>query len=272
MPDSEFLQKWAELNKLFETLPAITLTGVVDASGASGGKSKDDILWKWGFTLLAWRPLGRPVQTRPLSVVCEVTEEEMKLLRGVVNKDSVVTFTAKLCENSPFGFPKARFISVLPATPDPELEQILQEATKEVVFSDPDLGLFTLNRSLGWFEGQLPWLGEPILLYVDLWDEEEYPQKGLQIAKTLQTNMGEWTQKTGDYAAKTLLETKNERWLEDDEEPLQPAEFIQRLSLQSLTIYCDGSFEFSFDDGDLFWGHSINVSGSLAEGLTDASF
>jgi hypothetical protein len=31
----------------------------------------------------------------------------------------------------------------------------------------------------------------------------------------------------------------------------------------------DGAFEFWHNDGDLFWGHSILIVGSLEEGLTD---
>jgi hypothetical protein len=42
------------------------------------------------------------------------------------------------------------------------------------------------------------------------------------------------------------------------------------LKLESITVYPDDSFEFWHNDGDLFWGHSILVSGSLSEGPTDA--
>jgi hypothetical protein len=43
------------------------------------------------------------------------------------------------------------------------------------------------------------------------------------------------------------------------------------MKLESITVHPDGRFEFWFDDGDLFWGHSIAVRGSLAEGPTEAS-
>ena len=41
------------------------------------------------------------------------------------------------------------------------------------------------------------------------------------------------------------------------------------MKLQSIVFYPDGDFNFWYDDGDLFWGHSIAISGNL-EGLKDA--
>ena len=42
------------------------------------------------------------------------------------------------------------------------------------------------------------------------------------------------------------------------------------MRLTSINTYPEGGFEFWHDDGDLFWGHYIQVSGSLDEGLTSA--
>jgi hypothetical protein len=42
------------------------------------------------------------------------------------------------------------------------------------------------------------------------------------------------------------------------------------MTLQSVSTYADDSFGFWHDDGDLFWGHAIQVTGSLKEGPKDA--
>ena len=39
------------------------------------------------------------------------------------------------------------------------------------------------------------------------------------------------------------------------------------MTLDAITVYPDGAFDFWHHDGDMFWGHSIQVSGSLSEGL-----
>ena len=44
-----------------------------------------------------------------------------------------------------------------------------------------------------------------------------------------------------------------------------------RMELESIEIRADGSFEFWFADGDMFYGHSIHVSGGMENGPDDAS-
>ena len=47
-------------------------------------------------------------------------------------------------------------------------------------------------------------------------------------------------------------------------------QFMERMELDAIQIYEDGAFEFWFNDGDLFWGHSIHVTGSLTNGPEEA--
>lgn len=42
------------------------------------------------------------------------------------------------------------------------------------------------------------------------------------------------------------------------------------MKLEAITVRPNGEFEFWHDDGDLFWGHSILISGDLNHGLEDA--
>jgi hypothetical protein len=42
------------------------------------------------------------------------------------------------------------------------------------------------------------------------------------------------------------------------------------MTLESITVTPDGSFDFWHNDGDLFYGHSIQVSGNLSQGPTHA--
>ena len=71
------------------------------------------------------------------------------------------------------------------------------------------------------------------------------------------------------YAAKELVELANE-WLQDDDEAeideITKEMFINSITLSSLSVYSEGDFEIFFSDGDIFWGHSIIVSGNIHEG------
>jgi hypothetical protein len=42
------------------------------------------------------------------------------------------------------------------------------------------------------------------------------------------------------------------------------------MKLETISVSSDGSFNFWHDDGDLFYGHAIQVGGNLVEGPTYA--
>ncbi len=70
--------------------------------------------------------------------------------------------------------------------------------------------------------------------------------------------------KSRNYAADELLETKNDVWLEEDEEPISREDFINTLTLKRVEFNADG-ITFWYDDGDLFWGHTVTVDSSADE-------
>jgi hypothetical protein len=59
-----------------------------------------------------------------------------------------------------------------------------------------------------------------------------------------------------DYAAKKLLKLANE-WSEG--EKVTKEDIVSRMRLQAIEFYNDLSIGLYYDDGDLFWGHTITV-------------
>ena len=91
---------------------------------------------------------------------------------------------------------------------------------------------------------------------------------------TLMERQEEWDQRVRALAAEKLLSLAND-WAQEPEEDREPEEitrdqFMERMELDAIQVYEDGAFEFWFNDGDLFWGHSIHVTGSLANGPEEA--
>ena len=66
-----------------------------------------------------------------------------------------------------------------------------------------------------------------------------------------------------------LLETKNEDWLEEGEKEVSEKDFMKRLTLEDINFFDDSSAELYFNDGDLFWGHSIVIDLSADYQLDD---
>src|SRR5262249_12068202 len=94
--------------------------------------------------------------------------------------------------------------------------------------------------------------------------------EAIKTAERLWSAQAAWQRKVDLFAVKELLPLKNESWLGDGEAKLSPQEFRARMELVSITVGDSGQFEFWHDDGDLFWGHSIQICGTLDDGLTDA--
>lgn len=267
------VEKRKQLLATFATLPIVTLSGVVGPTGPSGGKIPPENLWSLNVGLIAWRVANGPLRESSLIVSKAVSDEELRALQGAVRPDSLIFFEAKLCELSPFGDARAQLVRLLDAQTvqrDPDSERILAKSITPVEISDPILGRLILNRPLGWFEGQVMWLGKTIKVALSA-DGELDKQTAIAAAKVLLDSMLEWTQQINNLALTELLSLKNESWLDGDEQEIGNTEFLNRMQLTEMTVYPDGSFEFWHDDGELFWGHSILISGSLAKGVTDAS-
>lgn len=70
-------------------------------------------------------------------------------------------------------------------------------------------------------------------------------------------------QKNREFAAKELLDLAND-WLEDNEDEDKPDKitkemFIDNIKMSELCISPDGSITLFYDDGDMFWGHTIQI-------------
>lgn len=140
---------------------------------------------------------------------------------------------------------------------------------RPVTFDDPSFGAFTLDRGIDWFTGQAVWNGVPVALNLSSKESEEV-EAALETARALWRSQESWSRRIADYAAQELLPLKNESWLDEGEAELTADQFKARMRLEAITVHPDGSFVFWHNDGDLFWGHSIQISGSLSEGPTDA--
>jgi hypothetical protein len=101
-------------------------------------------------------------------------------------------------------------------------------------------------------------------------DSPDGVELALGVARSLWAAQREWSRRITDAAIKDFLDLKNESWLDEGESEPTQEEFAERMAVEAISIRADGSFEFWHDDGDLFWGHSIMVSGNLRDGPTDA--
>ena len=215
--------------------------------------------------LTAWKEEDseEPAHREKTQLVALADDKLMDYLRRRVRGDSVFQIMVRPSEDG-----KQFLMTELPQPEiDPEMKAILEEQKKPVSIWVPELGTFTLNRLVNWFEAEVEWLGQPARLDID---REEDWDACVEQAKALMADQKGWDEKVRSFAADQLLEQAND-WAQDAAEGEEPEEitreqFMERLELDAIQISAGGRFEFWFNDGDLFWGHAIHVTGSLDQG------
>lgn len=266
-------QAEARMKRLRDQLDAsaiVDVLGVVSPSGASGGKSRGEKLWTLRFTLDAWRFKGAALQSRPLDVQRQVNDKDLKRYQESLESYTVVRLKARVVAKSVLGGPQALLVKLVGVdTSDTELNDKVAELQMPVTFTDPRLGTFTLDRRVDWYTANTKWLKQPISLNLSATEPKDI-EKALKAVYILWKAQKGWSKRIGDFAVKQLLSLKNDNWLGDDEAELTAKQFKARMKLEAITVTPRGSFDFWHHDGGLFWGHSIQVSGNLTKGPTDA--
>jgi hypothetical protein len=255
--------------KQLEAASLVDVLGVLSGHGVGGGWSQGDKLWTLSLSFASWRIAGGPLRTQELFVRRKVRERAIDRYRQLVKPDVVTRIRARVVENSVFHRPDALLEKVLGQDKcDAELNAEVHRLQKPVRFKDNTFGTFTLNRRVDWFEGKATWNGRKVQLALSACEPAEV-ERALKVGRTLWRAQKKWQAKVLAYAVQELLPVKNEH-LEEDEQPLSSKQFQARMKLENITVNPDGSFTFWYDDGDLFWGHAIQICGSVAKGLYDA--
>ncbi|MEW4563682.1 DUF2262 domain-containing protein [Bremerella sp. JC770] len=252
----------ADISEFHEGL--VEVEGVV-SSESQGGWGHDEMdCGVHNFTFAAWRRPGQEIVQQKMLVLRPVDPDgewydEFKEL--TLHRIHVLLYKDES---------RAIFAGYSDEKVDTsQLEDIATELKKPVYLETTRFGTLTLDRRLETFEGETQWNGQTIQLTLGSSDSTEV-QQCLATAEQLWADEVAWKQKVDDYAVRELLNAKNDVWLDDDEDPITADEFKSRMTLDAITIEPDGEFTFWHNDGDLFWGHSIEISGSLKDGLQHA--
>ena len=158
----------------------------------------------------------------------------------------------------------------------PELEMVLEEYNKPVVIEDKELGTLILNREFDMFETTFLWNGNEVSFMLEVNPESKSSwSRARTAAKKLVAEQETWDETMRKFAAKKLTALAND-WLAEDVEskgagPITEETFAKRIALSEISITSGGSFTAYYNDDDMFWGHAIEVHGSLKKGILDAN-
>ena len=234
------------------------ITGVVSLS-SQGGWPKCDDYEVHCFEFAAWRRSNESLVEKPLTILRPVRDAGKAF--NDFEDASVHRVQVLLSADQT----RAVFAKRIGSAVDVDLEKIGQRLKEPVVVQTERFGALTLDRRVNWFAGQATWNGQVVSINIQPDDNFDLTNQ-LKTAEVLFSDSKAWGQKVREFAVQEKLELAND-W---QEEEVSEEEFLERMTLESISIQPEGRFEFWHNDGDLFWGHSIQISGSVEEGLTDS--
>lgn len=127
-------------------------------------------------------------------------------------------------------------------------------------FESTEFGTLNFDRSSQTYTGTVRWDGAEVKLSLES-DANGDVDTSKEFALQLWKKQKQLKQDAEAFATQQLLKRKNEDWLNEGDSEVDANEFKSRLRLESIDVNADGSFQLWYDDGDLFWGHLIVISG-----------
>ena len=245
------------------------ILGMVDLQGCNEIKEEQDEYSLANIRFLFWKQEdGEEIYEEPATLVRKADFRLLQLLKKCAPKTAIVR-----CRVRRHQVEENRFLLV--GNPqkieDEQLGEKKEEFLKPEEYVVEGIGAMILDTSEEWFEIKTNWNQQNIELVIEN-SEEKILNMEAQILRYLFANLEEWVQKACDLAADVFLGIKNRDYLEVDEgeAPVDRENFLSRLELECVQVFCDGDFGFWFSDGNLFFGHQILVSGDLKDGVQEA--
>jgi len=241
-----------------------TILGLTDPTGFGGGKVDNQTLLVAGATLVAWlRDDEEEVHHEQKPLLTLADSQLLQFLRSRIPGNFIIKAKVRAAKDGStfqlIGMPEPGF--------DPDLKAMQEEQKKPVTLTSEEFGVFTLVRTLGWFDTDAEWCGESVRL---TFDQAQDAQACLDTAHQLFAQAEDWDEKVISFTCSQLLSQLNQLAAEGDEEELTQDELAAQLIPDSILVSPQGGFEFWYGDGGVFWGKSICVSGTLSDGVTQA--
>ncbi len=268
----------------------IVLRGVIDGLGTTAYTVQDSPLWTAAFRLVAWRvedeapeaeqgQTSADINTHPLRVeIPNLAEDQLRAWQRSYPPRTLV----RLAIRAPIEPGERRAFALwhsaldLASDADPELVAAAATILNPPPFVDEELGTFTPDETFPtWFQQDRQWLGAPVSITLSLIDgpasaNRDHLTGAADTLRALEQTAASWDERM----RKAIVDEYYTLWVETwrDEKPLITREaFGKRFAVEQATLYPDGGFRFYFSDDGLFYGHSLEVSGSIEEGISEVS-
>lgn len=147
------------------------------------------------------------------------------------------------------------------------------ELSKEAVFPLSTGEVLTFDKKIEVYKGRIPWLEESCWLYLQVEEGDVFSaQSAVRVFEEIHREQERWDRQVKEYAAMKLIKLAKEWQAKEAPEDAVITEeaFAQQLEMALLSVRADGSFSFSLDGDEFFYGNWLIISGNMEYGLLDA--
>jgi len=125
----------------------------------------------------------------------------------------------------------------------------------------PLLGHLEYEEDLNWYTAKVTVDGRTADLRIHCGSRTDSHSEPPALAHAVRfvATIDRLCQTAKECAVRDLLGLKNDDWRGDDEPEVDVGEFKRLMEIEGIVVHGDGSAEFYYQDGDLFWGHAILV-------------
>ena len=231
-----------------KTIELSAVTGPLGFTLLPRPDESQDGPWLAALPLTAWYEEEESTVQGRARLYATVDTKLFGHLRRMAHRDGIIQVQVRKGEKD-----NSYLMQSLP-TPfmDPELKAILLEQVKEVSVEVDGLGHFVLDRSTGFFLGDVEWLGEELPMSYPNSPEETAIAAAQTTGRTLLNHAQSWNDK-----AMAAAEKAYQAAFPEEEE-------IPTMEISSIDLGHDGSFTFWFGSEEL--AEPLCAQGDLTRG------
>lgn len=226
--------------------------GIIEPQGVgfSQGRGADGKWepWRLSVRLRPWQFDGGAVATDSVYLWKRAWLPQW-LLRRILRPGTVVEFAVE-CDAGSTG--RAKMLRYCGRRPDSGFGAALKAWRVGRTLSDPRFGTFAFIEAVEMFETRTRWCGREVTL--SLTGDEK---AALAHAHRAFDDAEAFEARARALIAKDLLETFNDNWRAEGEATYSAEAFLAHMTIEAITVDGNALVEFSFNDDELFLGHTV---------------
>ena len=147
------------------------------------------------------------------------------------------------------------------------LEALIYDFKNPVVINSKVLGTMVYDSLMNEFTGEKTYKGNDV--EISFKAEDKNSTENIVILENFWSKRASWDKKIKKFVSKEVLD-EAENW-NDNNSTITEEMIAEAITMSGISMSADGDFTVYYDDGDIFSGHSIVVTGNMGKGLFEAN-